>query len=448
MSTAATKPGSISLVAAISVGIGGMIGAGIFAILGVVANVTGAALPVAFAIGGVVALFAAYSYAMLGRRFPSAGGAVTFIVHGYGDTTAAGTLNIFQYLSYIIAIALYATGFAAYAATFIDLPVKVYAVGVVLVFTVINFFGDRVMGRAESIIVFLKVGILLVFIGAAFFAMNSESLPRLAPANWSDPLLILTGAGLLFIGYEGFGLITNTAAGLRDAYKQLPRAIFIAVGIVIAIYVLVALGVVMNLPLSQLAGLGDDALAEAALPSLGNVGFRLVAIAALLSTASAVNATLFGSANIAYQLGRNGELPPNFSSQIRGRDVEGLFITAAIVLIFVLLFPLRDVAAMGSAGFLLIYAAVGIGHLRIRRQTGATAWPVVVSVITCVVLFVILFSHMIRSSPTSAIAMAATLVVSAVLEIVYRKVTGRTFSGTLAAAAGPAGSGGSKSGPK
>ena len=114
------KRAEIGLVAAISIGIGGMIGAGVFSILGVVASISGSAMPISFAIGAVVAGLAAYGYAALGKTFPTVGGAVTFLVRGYGEGVASGSLNLFQYFSYIITIALYATGFAAYAATFVD----------------------------------------------------------------------------------------------------------------------------------------------------------------------------------------------------------------------------------------------------------------------------------------------------------------------------------------
>ena len=166
----------IGLVAALSIGVGGMIGAGIFSILGVVARIAGSALPLSFAIGGIVAGLAAYSYMALGRTFPSVGGAVTFLVRGYGDGVVSGSLNLFQYFSYIITIALYATGFAAYAVTFVHLPAKVWAVGVVLAFTAINFLGSRLMGRAESVIVIIKVAILIVFIVAAFLASLGTGL--------------------------------------------------------------------------------------------------------------------------------------------------------------------------------------------------------------------------------------------------------------------------------
>ena len=438
MSTS-NKKAEIGLVAALSIGVGGMIGAGIFAILGVVAGISGSALPVSFAIGGVVAVLAAYSYVALGRTFPSVGGAVTFLVQGYGDGVAAGSLNVFQYLSYIIAIALYATGFAAYAVTFIHISTEYFAVGVVLVFTGINFLGSRIMGRAESVIVIIKVTILVVFIAAAFLAVTSTGIHRLQPSTWPGPLALFTGAGVLFVGYEGFGLITNAAANMANPRKELPRAIYGSVAIVIAIYVLVATGVVTAVPLHTLKGLGDSALAVAAKPSLGTIGFRLVAIAALLSTASAVNATLFGSANVAYQIGKNGGLPPAFDRRLWGRDVEGLFITSGLVLVFVLVFPLSSVAAMGSAGFLIVYAAVNVGHLRIRAKTGARAWPIVASALSCLGLFVVLLRNMITTAPSSAVALAITLSASLVFEIVYRRTKKRTFRAVLDQTA-PAGS--------
>jgi amino acid transporter len=212
---------------------------------------------------------------------------------------------------------------------------------------------------------------------------------------------------------------------------ELPRAIYGSVAIVIVLYVLISTGVVTNVPLASLRGLGDSALAVAARPSLGQTGFRLIAIAALLSTASAVNATLFGSTNIAYQIAKNGGLPPGFDRKLWGRDVEGLFITSALVLVFVLVFPLSAVASMGSAGFLLVYAAVSIGHLRIRDQTGAKAWPVMALVVTCLSLFAVLFYNMVSTSPSSAIALGVTLAASFLVEMVYRRATGRTFKKIL-----------------
>src|SRR6188474_1677265 len=149
--------GQIGMVAAVSIGIGGMVGAGIFSILGVVAQAAGGAMWLAFMIGGVVALLSTYSYAKLGATFPSAGGAVHFLVKGFGDGILAGGLNLFMWVGYIISLALYATAFGSYAATFVTkaaspLLVKSLAVGAVVLLTVINAFGAKIMGRSETLI--------------------------------------------------------------------------------------------------------------------------------------------------------------------------------------------------------------------------------------------------------------------------------------------------------
>jgi amino acid transporter len=156
------------------------------------------------------------------------------------------------------------------------------------------------------------VGVLVVFIAAGIFFVDPT---RLAPSGWGEPQNLLFGAGVLFIGYEGFGLITNAAGEMTNPRRELPRAIYLAITNVIVIYVLVAVVVIGNLSLSALKAAEDSALAEAARPFLGQFGFTLIAIAALLSTSSAVNATLFGAANVSYQVAKDGELP--IASRVR-----------------------------------------------------------------------------------------------------------------------------------
>src|SRR6476619_6762617 len=148
--------GQIGMVAAVSIGIGGMVGAGIFSILGVVAQAAGNAMWLSFAIGGVVALFSTYSYAKLGAAFPSAGGAVNFLVKSFGDGILAGGLNLFMWAGYIISLALYASAFGSYAATFVGttpsyLLLKSLAIGSVIALMLINTFGARLMGRSEAV---------------------------------------------------------------------------------------------------------------------------------------------------------------------------------------------------------------------------------------------------------------------------------------------------------
>jgi amino acid transporter len=424
---ATPTPRGLGLLAAVSIGVGGMIGAGIFSILGVVAGVSGTALPVSFVIGGAVAILAAYSYVKLGVRYPSVGGASQFLVEEFGDGLFSGALNIFQYFAYIIAIALYAHGFAGYALTFFPASTpswveEALAVGIVVLFTLVNFLGSRIMGRAETVIVAIKVGVLVLFIAAGIFFIDPH---RLAPSSWGEPQDLLFGAGILFIGYEGFGLITNAAGEMTNPRRELPRAIYLAMAIVIVIYLLVAVVVIGNLSLPALKAAEDSALAEAAKPFLGQFGFTLIAIAALLSTSSAVNATLFGAANVSYQVAKDGELPESFTRKVWSHNSEGLFITAALVILFVLLFDLGPIAMMGSAAFLIVYAAVSFGHLRIHSETGARPTMLWASLIALLIMFVLLMIYILNNQPAAAVALLVTLAVSVIIERVYRRQTDR-----------------------
>ena len=212
---------------------------------------------------------------------------------------------------------------------------------------------------------------------------------------------------------------------MTNPRRELPRAIYLAVGIVILIYILVAIVVIGNLSISALKAAEDSALAEAARPFLGQIGFTLIAIAALLSTSSAVNATLFGTANVSSQVAKDGQLPQSFTRKVWSRNSEGLFITAALVIVFVMLFDLGPIAMMGSAAFLIVYAAVSFGHLRVHRETGARPSILWASLITLLIMFVLLVIYILRNQPAAALALVVTLAVSALIEWSYRRWTGR-----------------------
>ena len=430
--SSAAGPGSgrIGLVAAVSIGIGGMVGAGIFSILGVVAHAAGNAMWLAFAIGGVVALLSTYSYAKLGATFPSAGGATHFLVKSFGDGVLAGGLNLFMWAGYIISLALYATAFGGYAATFVTtapsaLLLKSLAVASVVLLTLVNAFGATLMGRWETVIVAVKVAILVLFaaVGLCFIRPG-----YLSPELWPETKSVLFGAGVLFIGYEGFGLITNAAADMRDPQKMLPRALYTSVILVIALYLAVSLTVTGNLSDYEIEQAKDYALAEAAKPFLGQFGFRLIAIAALFSTASAINATLFGSANVCYMIARDGELPVGLSRTEWKDATGGLLLTAALVVVVMLIFDLSGIAMMGSAAFLLIYAAVNAGHLRVRDQTGASAIIVWLSLLTCLAMFAILCVYTYQEQPRAIAALILTAAASFAAEWAYRRWTGRRIT--------------------
>lgn len=429
--SSSTNPdaGQIGMVAAVSIGIGGMVGAGIFSILGVVAQAAGNMMWLAFLIGGAVALLSTYSYAKLGAVFPSAGGAVHFLVKGFGDGVLSGGLNLFMWAGYIISLALYATAFGSYAATFITatpepLLVKALAVGSILALTILNAFGARIMGRSETLIVAIKVAILVLFAAAGlWFVTPANFSPQLSP----EAAYILFGAGVLFIGYEGFGLVTNAAADMRNPRVLLPRALYTAVILVIVIYLAVAVTVTGNLSTGQIVQAKDYALAEAAKPFLGETGFRLIAVAALFSTASAINATLFGSANVCYMIARDGELPADLSRTEWKQATGGLLLTAALVIAITLLFDLSGIAMMGSAAFLLVYAAVNGGHLRVLKETGANAVIVWLSLLTCLAMFAVLAVYTWQQQPAAIAALVLIAGAAVAAEWLYRRWTGRTI---------------------
>ena len=423
--------GQIGMAAAVSIGIGGMVGAGIFSILGVVAQVAGNAMWLSFAIGGVVALLSTYSYAKLGATFPSAGGAVHFLVKSFGDGVLAGGLNLFMWAGYIISLALYATAFGSYAATFVTDDAVAAAAQiagrrlVVLVLTLVNAFGAKLMGRSETLIVAIKVAILVLF---AAVACGSSSPGNLSPELWPETKSILFGAGVLFIGYEGFGLVTNAAGDMRNPTQD------------------AAAGAVHQRDPGDrhLSGrvadrdrqpderrdraAPDYALAEAAKPFLGEFGFRLIAIAALFSTASAINATLFGSANVCYMIAKDGELPVGLSRTEWKQATGGLLLTAALVFVVTLCFDLSGIAMMGSAAFLLVYAAVNAGHLRVlqadRRERGDRV--AVAADLPGHVRRPCVYTY--QQQPAAIVALVIIAAASFAAEWLYRQWTGRKIS--------------------
>ncbi len=273
----------------------------------------------------------------------------------------------------------------------------------------------------------IKVAILVLFAAVGLWFIEPANL---TPTEWPDIRSILYGSGVLFIGYEGFGLVTNAAGDMRNLRWMLPRALYTSVIIVIVIYLTVSLTVSGNLTTAEIASARDYALAEAARPFLGQFGFRLIAIAALFSTASAINATLFGSANVCYMIARDGELPSDLSRTEWKQASGGLLLTAGLVVLVTLSFDLSGIAMMGSAAFLLVYAAVNAGHLRVLKQTGANAAIVWLSLVTCLAMFAILSHYTYQQQPAAITALVIILAASFLAEWAYRRPTGRTLKDT------------------
>ena len=410
---------------AFSIGVGGMIGGGIFAVLGLSIQLSKSAAPIAFLLAGLIALATAYSYARLSVRYPSEGGTIEFIVRAYGTGLLSGTLNVLLLASYIVMISLYAYAFGSYSANMLALDTTVakhlMITLVIVVFTAINALGAVISGKTEDLLVAFKLAILLIVAGAG---MAFVDVTRLSPSNWADPISVGAGGMIIFLAYEGFELIANTGNDVEDP-SILPKAFYAAVLLVIAVYVMIAVVTVGNLPYDVIIKARDYALAVAAKPSLGEAGFWLITFAALASTSSAINATLYGTARASYMVAKYGQLPEAVEKPLWKQAYEGLLIISIISLILANTASLESISIAGSGGFLLIFLFVNIAALKLRDRVKLNPTiPAIGTVLTFTAL-VILIYRMVETDARDLMIFASLIVASFLIEASYRAITGR-----------------------
>ncbi len=427
MARAAASDGKIGFWAVVSIGVGGMVGGGIFAVLGLAVQLARGGTPLAFGLAGAIALVTAYSYAQLSVAYPSRGGTVTFLDRVFGAGLLSGSLNVLLWLSYVVMLSLYALAFGSYGATFFPTSAQGLAkhglITVVLVLTTaLNLLSAAAVGRAERWIVALKIVILTGFVALGLTAVEPG---RLATSEWSATLPLVAGGMIIFLAYEGFELIANTAQDVRKPARTLPRAYYTAVGSVIVLYVLIAVVTVGTLSVDKIIAAEDYALAEVARPLLGQAGFTLIAVAAMLSTASAINATLYGTARLSRSIAEDGELPSSLTKTVWGQPVRGMLITAALTLVVANAFDLTSIATLGSGGFLLIFAAVNVANVR-RRGRARSAIVSVVGATACFAAFGALVWQTGATSPAKLWVLVAMLAIAGAVEGAYRLAHARS----------------------
>ena len=326
-----------------------------------------------------MAAFSVYSYSKLGMKYPDRGGAAKFLLKEFGDGLLAGGMNVFQYIGWIIAMASYATGFAEYACQLLGKSSsgwlgKAISIGIVIVVVAINIMGSKQVARAQMAIIAFELLILLSFVAVGLTKLH---VPTITSSNSGNIVGILSAAGLLYVTYEGFGVVTNAAGSMVNPKKQLPQALFFSLGIVMVIYIVASVVVMMTLGVQGAVANQGHVLATAGKLVLGN---------------------------------------------------WGLFITSLIVCIFVVIFPLSAVGEMASLAFLLVYAMVNLGHLRIAGQTGAKRWILICSVVLNLALFALLFIQTILNHETLTwISVIALLIISFLVELAWRKKNKRNL---------------------
>ncbi len=373
------------------VGVGAMIGAGIFVLTGIAAGPAGPALILAFALNGVVTFVTAMVYAELGSAIPEAGGGYLWIKQGLPAWNGflAGWMSWF---AHAVAGSLYALGFGAYLASVLagfglapswiseEHLAKAMAVGVALIFVGINFKGVSETGKIGNIVTLAKILILAIFIvsGMAAIFRHPTYLDKFTPFATGGIAGVLTAMGLTFIAFEGYEIIVQAGEEVRDPKKNIPRAIFLSLAIVVPIYMLVAftaIGAVnpgTNQPTWQwLAEHAELGLAEAARQFMP-FGATLLLIGGLFSTMSALNATTFSSTRVSFAMGRDRNLPEMFARIHERTHTPYLALAASgtLIIFMAVAIPIADVAAAADVMFLLLFLQVNIAVIVIRKRYG------------------------------------------------------------------------------
>lgn len=416
----------VTLKEAISIGVGGMVGGGIFAVLGLAVTLAQGGTPVAFAIAGFIALLTAYSYSKLSIQYADRGGTVKFINTGFGVGVFSGGINNLLWFSYIIMLSLYSSAFGSYASHLLpitgstSIDTHFFISLVVIVSTAINYFSVKVVGQIESYAVGVKVIILLAFVVLGFYGLSGEHLQQLSLSHWESPLSLVAAGMVIFVAYEGFELIANAAPDIVDPSKNIARAYLISVIFVILLYVAIAIITVGSLPFEQIAKAEDYVLAEAAKPMLGSMGFSVITIAAMISTFSAINASLYGGSRVSYELAEDDEAPHELTYLLWNQPV-GLAITAALTLIIANTVNLESISTSGSIGFLVIFLAVNITAFKTSKETQANKAITLAAALLCLCALLTLVGQQLDANPMGAVMALALVALSFLFEWVFKK---------------------------
>jgi amino acid transporter len=421
---------TLTLTRAVFLGVGAMVGAGIFALLGEAGKVAGAAVWLSFLVGGFICLFQGYSFAKLGARYPSRGGTIEYILQGFGKGHITGSTAWLLMLTLIIVAAMVAVSFGSYGSSLFfgedanPIIAKILAAAVIVVITLVNTAGSSAVARLSSLVV-VTLAVLLVFSVAGL----SQADPALLdPATYPAFRKVLASVALTFFAFLGFGVIAFSADDIKDPAKNLGRAMYAAIVIATVTYVAIALAVYGTLTLDEVIAAGDNALAVAAEPIFGQLGFTAVSLVALLATSSALNSNLYAATGASKQLGSNGLLPPLLGRPVGNGGSMGLVIAGVLTIVVALTLDLTAIASLGSAVSLVVFILASLAHLRVIDQTGARALLVWLAVITAALTFVAFVFSTFIDSPSTIVLIIVFVIAAVVLDVVWSRVRGQASS--------------------
>ena len=416
----------LTLRGAVFLGIGAMVGAGIFALLGQAGEVAGAAVWLSFLIAGAMSAALGYTLVKFGVRYPSSGGIIVYLMHAFPSRRVVGVAAWLGYLTAIVVVgAMVAVSFGDYIATlFFDadpgsVASKIAGVLLVAAAAMMTVAGPQVVDKVQSWIVLLLLATFAVFVVATLGQLDTSLLSPAGYPAWGQ---IIASVALTFFAFLGFAVISFAAGDLADPTRELPRAMYWALGVTTVLYVLVALCVFGTLPVDQVVAYGPTAIAEAARPTLGEAGFTLMSVAALLATSSSVTATLYASDGLTDSLAEERLFPPVFGPTSRLGAHGGLVITSVLTILFVTVLDLGSLASVGSAVSLTVFVLVAVGAYRKREQLQARTWLVLTAIIVSgVVLAGFALDLLLHDRRSLAVALLLVVVALVVDEVWARQ---------------------------
>jgi len=379
----------IGFFSATAIGVGAIIGAGIFVVTGVAASLAGPAIIISMIITGVIAAFTALSFSELSANLPQEGGAYIFareLISPYVGFIA-GWMWIFSNIFTGAAVSL---GFAHYFVTvFQQIPVKAVAVTISAVFILLNYFGVRHSTTLNNIFVLVKIAILLFFVAIGVGYLNSSHFTPFAPNGFSG---VLEGSSLIFFAYSGFARIAIMAEEVRDPRHTIPRSMIFSLGMSTIIYLIVsfvAIGLVGYVDLSRTG----SPLAEAIQVTGSRYAVFLISVGAMVATASVLLTTILGVSRVAFAMARENDLP-GFLSKIHpkyGTPHHAILISGALMIVATTFADLTQVVVISNFASLLYYSTANMAALRLKGKTRRyPTFVPVVGLLSCLGLLVFL----------------------------------------------------------
>lgn len=418
----ADEEAELSLVDAVAMAVGGMIGGGIFAVLGEAVTTAGNAAFVSFGLAGLLALVTGASYARLTTAYDEPGGSFSYVEH-LATPRLAGTVSWFLIVGYLFTVSLYSFTFGRYAGQLVGAGRGLgpwLGIGVIGLLTGVNLVGVRESGLVEDVLVYGKAALLVVLGGLGVLAVErQEALPVLE----HGPTSPITAAALVFVAFEGFQLLTYDYDDIEDHQRNLPRAVWISIPFVILLYMGIAWVTTGALGSETIQQHKETVLAFVVEPVLGQVGVVAVLVAAVVSTASAIHATLFATARLGDRVADDGELPSALQRWRSGGVPVAFLALLALVAAGVQFFgSLHQITSFSSLVFLVVFAIVNAAAaLHGVFEGWSRAIPVVGS-LGCVAAAITLLVDLALHDRTSfAIVAGVAIVLGAVRWLYIRK---------------------------